>query len=42
MAQALHEGINSVRLSEAEPLGFRLDEYRVDVRGLCPARRPEK
>ena len=36
------EQLNSVRSSEAEPLGFRLDEYRVEVRGLCPACRLEK
>ncbi len=31
------EQLNRVRSSEAEPFGFRLDEYRVEVRGLCPA-----
>jgi Fur family peroxide stress response transcriptional regulator len=36
------EQLNRVRSSEAEPLGFRLDEYRVEVRGLCPACRLEK
>ena len=36
------ERLNRVRLSEAEPCGFRLDEYRVEVRGLCPACRVEE
>lgn len=36
------EQLSQVRSSEAEPLGFRLDEYRVEVRGLCPACRLEK
>ena len=34
--------LDKVRSSEAEPLGFRLEEYRVEVRGLCPACRLEK
>ncbi len=31
------EQLNNLRSSEREPMGFRLDEYRVEVRGLCPA-----
>ena len=36
------EQLNKVRSSQAEPFGFRLDEYRVEVRGLCPACRLKK
>jgi len=31
------EQLNNTRASELEPLGFRLFEYRVEARGLCPA-----
>jgi Fur family peroxide stress response transcriptional regulator len=34
--------LNRVRASEAEPLGFQLDEYRVEARGLCPTCRVEQ
>ena len=36
------ELLNNVRSSVAEPMGFRLDEFRVEVRGLCPTCRREK
>lgn len=29
--------LDGVRLSEAEPDGFQVNEYRVEIRGLCPA-----
>jgi Fur family transcriptional regulator, peroxide stress response regulator len=35
------EQLNEIRSSESEPLGFRLYEYRVEARGLCPACRLE-
>ena len=36
------ERLNKICASEAEPCGFRLDEYRVEVRGLCPACRSKQ
>lgn len=33
--------LNDIRSSELEPAGFQVAEYRVEVRGLCPACRSQ-
>ena len=33
--------LDSVQATKQEPLGFQINEYRVEVRGLCPACRAD-